>query len=188
MSEASPYTSPLQRGARYGLFMGLYLSAIFALQVLMQTYPQLSLFATIAIFAFPLVLYRQLRVSQVRSGYRLRYGDLFAQGVLTTLGGAVISCVVALVYIRFFQPTYVDDMFEQMIVVYQQANIPAEDPTLRQLTALRDYGRLPSGSDMCVLMSSMIVMLGTIISFAAAALATRRPRRGGVSSTNQSYL
>ncbi|MDE5799471.1 MAG: DUF4199 domain-containing protein [Paramuribaculum sp.] len=188
MSETSTYTSPLERGARYGLFMGLYLSAIFALQVLMQMYQQLSLMAAIAIFAFPLVLYRQLRVSQVRSGYKLSYGDLFAQGVLTTLGGAVISCVVALVYIRFFQPTYVDDMFNQMIAAYQEANIPAEDPALRQLTALRDYGHLPTGSDMCILMSSTIVMFGTIISFAVAALASRRPRRGSISSTNQSYL
>ncbi|MDE6383015.1 MAG: DUF4199 domain-containing protein [Paramuribaculum sp.] len=188
MSEASTYTSPLERGARYGLIMGLYLSAIFALQVLMQSYSQLSLAATIAIFAFPLVLYRQLRVSQVRSGYKLSYGDLFAQGVLTTLGGAVVSCMVALAYIRFVQPTYVDDIFNQMIAAYQEANIPAEDPTLRQLVAMREYGHLPSGSDMCVLMSSMIVMLGTIISFAAAALASRRGRRGGISSTNRSYL
>ena len=187
MSEASTYTSPLQRGARYGLYMGLYLSAIFALQVLMQTYSQLSLMATIAIFAFPLVLYRQVRVSQVRSGFKLSYGDLFAQGVLTTLGGAVVSCLVALVYIRFFQPTYVDDIFNQMIVAYQEAGIPAEDPTFRQLSAMRDYGHLPSGSDMCVLMSSMIVMFGTIISFAVAALASRRPRGGSLSSPNRSY-
>lgn len=187
MTEASPITSPLQRGARYGLFMGLYLSAIFALQVLMQACPQLSLPATIAIFAFPLVIYRQLRISQVRSGYRLSYGDLFAQGVLTSLGGALVSCVVALLYIRYFQPTYVDDIFDQIIIAYQEANIPVEDPTYSQLTAMREFGHLPSGSDMCVLMSSMIVMFGTIISIIAGALAARRPRRTGFSSTNRSY-
>lgn len=177
MPGSSNNLSPLHSGAHGGIFLGIYLSVIFGLQVAMQWYPQVSIIATIAIFAFPLVLYRRLRISYVRGGCGASYGDLFAQGVLSVLGGAIVSCLVSVVYIRFFQPTYVTDLLDGMVLAYTQAGIPLDDPAVAQLTYMRESGALPAGTELCILISSSIVIFGTILSIAAAALACRPLRR-----------
>lgn len=174
---STTHPTPMQKGARYGLVMGLYLSVIFGLQVMGQWVGGTSLIATIAIFAYPLILYRQIRKSYLDSGNRMTYGDAFAQGVITTLCGALVSCMISLIYIRVYQPDFVNDLLRYTIESYKAAGISADDPALYQLNYMMRSGEIPSSGDMCVLMSSMIVMLGTICSLAVAALAVRRVRK-----------
>lgn len=112
---STTHPTPMQKGARYGLVMGLYLSVIFGLQVMGQWVGGTSLIATIAIFAYPLILYRQIRKSYLDSGNRMTYGDAFAQGVITTLCGALVSCMISLIYIRVYQPDFVNDLLRYTI-------------------------------------------------------------------------
>lgn len=173
--------SPMRYGAHYGLFAGAYFTAIFAMQVMMSMAPGVGLLGTIAIFAYPLVLYVQMRKTFVKNGYTNTYGDLFAQGVITTLCGALISCVASLMYIRLLQPDFVTDIVTQAIDTYTANGIPDDDPAVSQMSYMLKTSQLPSDAEMCTLMSSMIVMLGTICSAVCAAFAGRRPRKRAMS-------
>lgn len=127
--------NPLAHAMKYGLGLGACFSADFLLSVsnnvwlALLTYP-LSVF----IWVYTYRSARNLRDKEC--GGVIRYWPVVSYIAMLFFFGALIAAAVELVYLKYINPDYLENMFSQAMVLLEQLGIDLPEASIEQVHRL----------------------------------------------------
>lgn len=172
------FKSPYRRGADNGLTFGSYLSVLFLATAYSQRFEWLSPLALAMVVGVPVVIWFYLRRSFREDGGKSEMSALWMEGIMTFLCGSSISGVVAYIYMRWINPTYIVDTLRQTIALYSQMDGEQAQQLSQMLTMLLDSHQVPSVITIAFQSIWMAVLTGSILSLVLALIirGTAAPR------------
>lgn len=168
MPDYSKLTNPYRQGADDGLWMGLYLSALFFASAFAVGRTLVGALATGMIIAVPVILFLLLRRTWRRDEGLSLFSGLWMQGIITFLCGGLISGVVAFAYLRWVNPSWLADQVRAMISLY--SSIEGGAVIADTLSTMLDRHLLPSPIQMVIQMLWLEIFSGSILSLIVTAL------------------
>ncbi|MCM1336133.1 MAG: DUF4199 domain-containing protein [Candidatus Amulumruptor caecigallinarius] len=168
MPDYSKLTNPYRQGADDGLWMGLYLSALFFASAFAVGRTLVGALATGMIIAVPIILFLLLRRTWRRDEGLSLFSGLWMQGIITFLCGGLISGVVAFAYLRWVNPGWLADQVRAMIALY--SSIEGGAVIADTLSTMLDRHLLPSPIQMVIQMLWLEIFSGSILSLIVTAL------------------
>lgn len=177
------YISPYKLGAKYGFPMGLLMIATFFSTIFQLRYPMLSFAWLILIIAIPCFAFATLRRTYCRREGFSTFSELWMQGIVTFLGGAIISSVVALAYFRYINPDLIYNMLVTVEQSYRALHRPDATLIADDLRALIDNNAIPGASSIVMAMFWLMVACGSLTSMLLSLLARiKKPKTVNSSS------
>lgn len=170
--------SPYRRGADNGLVIGIYLTALFFSTMYAVNLPVLSLVSLCLMAAIPFVVYAMLRRSYVSDSGTTPFSSLWMQGITAFLCGAMISGVVAVIFMRFIRPGFFDDWIDSMISFYSATDWDRGKELAEILTAARDQHLFPRVIEITIDMMWLMAFSGSMLSMLMALLVQARSVKG----------
>lgn len=169
--------SPYYLGARAGMPVGLYMSAMFLLMIVMSRVPVVSYLLLCMMLCMPVVIYATMRATVVSSKGETSYSSLWMQGIMTFLFGSVVCGLVTMVYLKFVEPRFIIGMV-QTCVDNCRAMPGAEYSELADtLENMIRKGVVPTASSFTVSMFWFSMSSGSLLSAIVAAIARNSGRR-----------
>lgn len=127
--------NPFKHSMTCGLILGIVFSANFFLSVSGNTVLNLLTYLVIA-----LIIYLTYRFT---CHYRdnecdgaLRYGQGLSYIILLYFFAAIIATVARILFFKFINPDYLEEIFNQTMLMMEQLNIPNLDTTADQIQAM----------------------------------------------------
>ena len=176
-------TAP-QRGAYDGLYIGLYLSAFFFVMAQSVYTPQaswLNILSIAIMLGCPVVTYLLLRRSYRLSGGTLGLGSLWGEGVVAYLLGSMITVAAGYLYIRFFNPSFITDLYERaisqwelMLSIASGAEADSYRELIGELKRQLAAGETPTPLSMLASLAVSSTVIGAVMSLLMGLLARAR--------------
>ena len=163
--------SPYRRGAAQGLFFGIYLSILFLASVYSVSYPLMGLVGMLLVLGVPFYIYRCLRATFVADGGLTPFSSLWMQGIMVFLCGALIQGVVAVIYLKWVDPTFIITQLRTVISFYDGMPSPEAKEMAKVLSNMIEANLVPSAASMVVEMIFLSVFSGSLLSLLMSALA-----------------
>lgn len=181
MEERSSIKSPYRLGAEQGRYFGLYLSVWFLTMVLSLKVPILGLLNLVLSLGVPVMIYVWLyRRHIIRSG-KASFSELWMQGIMVFLCGAVILSLLCVVYLRWIDPQWMTRFVEGAIVsyskFYEMTGSSSAKEVAEVLTRMLETRSVPSASTMAVALFWMTTATGCLTSMIVAGLVKLRKIR-----------
>lgn len=179
--------SPFRRGANNGLIVGVILALLFvvtAFQVYNPGNGALALGFNVLLIGLVVVVYILLHRSYVMDLFTTSIPNLWREGIVMFICGALVSTLVEYIYMEFVNPTFIYDIYELSISQWNEliASAPADaaagynemvDELKKQLAS----GDIPGPMSTCFSISILEVIGGTILSLVVALLVKARRRK-----------
>ena len=166
--------SVFQRGAEYGLWMGLYLTVMMLCAMFYDRLPVLSLVVMVMLFAGPLVLYYTQRRTFIQEQGMTQYSALWMQGIMTMIGGALISSLLMYLALKYIRPDYLYDQATQALAIYKTMPEFKDSELVKLLESMLEQNMLPTPIESVTNSFWLISFVGSITSALTALLAQRR--------------
>lgn len=158
------YKSPYRHGADDGAWFGLYLAALFYSSALSYRFPLLGTLTIVLVVSVPLVVYLTLRRTYIQESRTTSLSSLWMQGIIMFLCGSAIAGAASVVYMKWVNPTYINDVVTMTIDLYRAS----PDQTLVEiadgLQRIMDAGALPTPISMVFTSIWTSVLTGSILS------------------------
>lgn len=167
-------SSPYRRGAIYGLSFGIYLTAIFFAVSYMFDYPMLALPGFLLMIGVPVLIYIYLRRSYIEDRGMTIYSSLWMEGIAIFFFGGLLASFVAVIYMRWIEPTFVDSRIDAMIELYSQNEVARGQDAVDILMRAREQNLIPKPIDIAVESLWAIVFTGSLLSMLMALLVRAR--------------
>lgn len=167
-------SSPYRRGAVYGAPFGLYLTALFFAISYTFDHQFLGLVSFAMMLGVPVLIYVFLRRSFVEDRGTTIYSSLWMEGIAIFFFGGLISTLVAVVYMRWIEPDFIESRIDAIIALYEQADFSRSEEAIDILTRAREQNLIPKPIDIAVDMLWFIVFTGSMLSMLMALLARAR--------------
>ncbi len=167
----SEVKSVYKRGAEYGLWFGIYLTAMsLAIMYGLGHSTLLLLLAVAMLVAIPAVIYQVMRRYRTSMHGFASFSSLWMLGIMTFLFGSLICGMVTYVWMQYVMPTFIYDQVVTAIELYK--TIPGEEAAemVKVMQAIVDGHALPSPFDVVVQMIMLVTFLGSLVSMAMAAV------------------
>lgn len=175
--------SPYRRGAEAGRKFGFYLSLIFLLMVLSETFALASIGCLALIISLPVILYRSIKRSYIARNYQSNTAELWVEGIMTFLFASIICGLVTMVYLRWIDPDFIVDRIEACIAILRENDVSANRQTIDALTKMVSNGIVPSASQFAIAMFWLTMSGGCILSLIIAAITRHTVHPQGRSDT-----
>lgn len=174
-------SSPFAIGASYGQPFGLYLSFIFLGMVLSGRIPILGLLSGIALICLPLVIYRTLRsIGRKQTG--ISASTLSLTGTIMVVCGCFICSIVTMVYLRWFDPTFIVSTIESAVNFYYSIGTPQAIKLAQGYDRMIQQGLVPNSTIFTLTMASFTFMLGALLSTVSSVIIIYFQKRNNQSS------
>ena len=158
------HKSVLRRGAEDGVSFGVYLSALFMFAAFSSKLPILGHISSIMALAVPVYTFITLRKGFVRNGYFYTFSEVWTHGIILFLCGTLILATTIVVYISWFNPTFIYDQCQLAITAYQQIGGPIGTEMASSLEMIIKNGMLPTPLSIAGNIISFGVFSGSILS------------------------
>lgn len=169
--------SPYRRGAYDGLWLGLLLAAVFFCMVGSVKAGGLSLLAFAGCVAVPFVIYSRLRRSYVADIGTTLLSSLWMQGIMAFACGCTLAGLVATVYLKWLDPTFLPARIDEAIAFYRSAPWPSGRQVADTLELMKRSGAMPSAVQIVVQCIWLGVFTGSMLSLLMGLLVRARPVR-----------
>lgn len=166
--------SPYKRGADDGLLFGLLLTVIFFAGVFSVDYPVTGLIAAAGMLSVPFVIYKFLRRSYVADMGMTLLSSLWMQGIMIFGCGALISGIIATVYLKWVDPDFINARVADAIRLYRESDMPSGERMAETLEAMVKSHLIPSAVQIVVEMIWLSIFSGSLLSLLMALLARAR--------------
>ncbi len=176
--ENSINRSPYSRGARYGLWFGVYMTALFFAMAYMLPLPFLSLVSIVLIIGVPFFIYAVLRRSYIEDFGTTIFSALWMEGIATFFFGGIIASLVAVVFMRWIEPNFITDRIDMLIAMKDMAGMEGNREALEILERAKEQHMIPKPIDLAVDMLWLMVFSGSILSMLMALLVRARGVNG----------
>lgn len=162
--------SPYRRGARQGILFGMYLTAMFVLSIYSGSIALLGLLFLILIIGVPFVIHRMLRESYVADGGYTTFSSLWMQGIMIFACGALLSTLVALIYFKLINPTYISDQLQGIVDAYNTTKAEALQQYAQTAKLMLENKAVPSAGTWVMAMFWFIIFTGSLLSSVISAI------------------
>ncbi len=167
--------SPYKRGADKGAVFGVYLSVLFLLTAYSLDVPGSSIGAFFMVVLVPVVIYIMLRRSYVADMGTTIFSSLWMEGIVIFFCGSLVSAVVAIVFMRWIEPDYIERTLHKIIDMYNSGIAGAQGTEVAEvLQAALDQKRIPKVIELVIDMLWLEVFSGSILSMLMALLVQAR--------------
>lgn len=156
--------SPYKRGADWGAWFGIYLSVLFFVTSYSVSSPVCALIGLLMIIGVPPCIYFMLRKSYVSDNGTTIFSSLWMEGISIFFFGGLIASIVAMIYMRWIDPTFFDSRIDTLIDMYSSMDMQQAQDAADMLIAARDQKLLPKPIELTVDMLWLIVFSGSILS------------------------
>lgn len=140
----SKYKSPYRRGADEGFLFGLYLIVLFLAMTGAERHGLLGLVTMVLAIGVPFIIYALLRRTYRQEGGTTTLSSLWMQGIMIFLCGSMLSGVVAYIYMRYIDPSFLLRNARSAIEVYESLDNPSAREIARGMETLIEHGALPT--------------------------------------------
>ncbi len=168
------FHSPYRRGADYGAWFGLYLTALFFATAYSMSQPPLGLLSLVLMSGVPAVIYIMLRRSYVSDLGKTLFSSLWMEGIMIFLCGGMIASFIAVMYMRWIEPNFLDHQVTMMIDLYNSTDWERGKEFAEMLQRARDQHLIPRPIELAVDMLWLIVFSGSILSMLMSLLVQAR--------------
>ncbi len=157
--------SPYKRGADWGAWFGIYLSALFFATSYSVSYPVCGLLGLLLIVCVPPCIFLMLRKSYIADNGKTIFSSLWMEGIAIFFFGGLIASIVAMVYMRWIEPSFFDTRIDALIELYSEMkDIPQAQEAAELLQTARDQKVLPKPIELTIDMLWLIVFTGSLLS------------------------
>ena len=159
----------VREGAEKGAWLGLIFIALFAATIGNLYVPILSFVILAIVVAVPIVAYRMLRRTYIKSGCALSMPSVWLQGIVMFLCGSLMLAVAVYLYTQIIAPHFISNMIDylrEMSAVTDNQQLAEQAVTLNSLIA--ETG-IPRPIDMALGMAWTGTFSGTILSLLLSA-------------------
>ena len=112
--------SPYKRGADWGAWFGIYLSALFFATSYSVSYPVCGWLGLLLIVGVPPCIFLMLRKSYIADNGKTIFSSLWMEGIAIFFFGGLIASIVAMVYMRWIEPSFFDTRIDALIELYSE--------------------------------------------------------------------
>lgn len=162
--------SVYRRGADDGLFFGVYLIALFFATAYSLTMPFVGLLSTILMLAVPVVIYRFLRRAHIERDGKSQFSELWLHGIVIFFCGGLIVSVVALIYMKWFEPNFIVNQAKIAIQIWEEANVPQAGEMAKVLNQAIEQKMIPTPINVVIEMLWLQVFTGSLLSMLLSAI------------------
>lgn len=165
----------VREGAEKGAWLGLIFIALFAATIGNLYVPILSFVILAIVVAVPIVAYRMLRRTYIKSGCALSMPSVWLQGIVMFLCGSLMLAVAVYLYTQIIAPHFISNMIDylrEMSAVTDNPQLAEQAVTLNSLIA--ETG-IPRPIDMALGMAWTGTFSGTILSLLLSAFVKIMP-------------
>lgn len=172
--------SALKRGANDGLFFGVYLSAMFLAAVYADVIPILSIVAILLFFCAPIFLFVRMWRDARRYPEQSFFSAVCLHGLVTSICGSLIMCVIAYITLRLARPDYILDNIastQQLLDTYDAETASQFRKLVKEATSQGALSAISMALGM-LWYFSFLGALGSLLCSAVIVLFNRKPTNG----------
>ena len=158
------FRSPYKRGADWGALFGIYLVALFFATSYSITNGYAALGAMVLMAGVPVCIYFMLRHSYVSDNGTTIFSSLWMEGIAIFFFGGLIASVIAMIYMRWIDPGFLNDRVDTLIEIYSTSGIPTGEEAAEMLQTAIDQKLLPKPIEITIDMLWLIVFSGSLLS------------------------
>ena len=166
--------SVFQRGAEFGLPMGLYMATISICSIFADRMPALSWVVILLLVVWPWFVWRVQRRYYVEDDYSSEYATLWMLGILAIIYGAMITGLITWGVLHWLRPAYVYEQTQAFIDIYSTMPEFKGNEMLQVMQRAIDSGALPTPFEMVTSMFWLVTFSGCVLSAITAAFAKLR--------------
>lgn len=178
MEKSNDIKSPYRLGAEQGRYFGLFLCAWFLTMVLSLKVPVLGLLNLVLSIGVPVMIYIWLYRRHIDRAGKASFSELWMQGIMVFLCGAVILSLMCLIYLRWIEPQWITHFVEGAIASYSKFYEMTGSASAKEvsdvLTRMLETHSVPSASTMAVALFWMTTASGCMTSMIIAGLVKLR--------------
>ncbi|MGN0232165.1 MAG: DUF4199 domain-containing protein [Muribaculaceae bacterium] len=157
-----------RRAANDGLFLGLYLSAIFMASIFSTEVLVLGHIGLLMLLALPFVgIWAIVRFSRSCQGMA-QLSVLWMYGILLFLYASLICAIVSYLYMQYIDPDLITNQINGTIEAVEKAPAALNNDFIAQLKQLRDSHMLPSPIQIAMTMLWGTSFFGSVLSLLTA--------------------
>lgn len=166
--------SPYRRGADKGLYLGIWLAAMFFAMVYSIDVPLLGLLSIGMFLGVPVIVYRWLRRTFVEEHGLTTLSSLWMQGIMIFACGSLINALVATVYLKWVRPDFITDRLKDAIEFYSGFNDPSAQQAAELMQRIIDSHMVPSAVSVAMETVWLAIFTGSLLSLILALIARAR--------------
>lgn len=172
-------THPGRAGALNGLRFSVWLTVMYFASVFSASAPLLGLLSTVIMVCVPVLLWRMLTTDYRTTGGKWTIGQLWLDGFIAIMCGAVVAGTLLLVYLRWINPGYIYDQWASGIAAFEASGDPAMEQLASDMQTAVENGFSISPSMLTMSLLWLAAFSGSVISLIVAAIvrATKIPAK-----------
>ena len=167
--EESKSNTIFKRAMADGPIMGACFIGFFVCSALSTSSLILSLLGFVLMCAPPFLLFFLLKRSQVRAEGQLTFSLLWLEGVMTMVLGSIFLAILAFVYLRWVNPSFIADQLNSSIAALEQLG-SQYDGLADQMRQIVKSGDLPSPLAVAGSLIQFAFLTGTVLAAIVAAI------------------
>ena len=153
-----------RRGANDGMFLGLWMSAIFICGAYSQNISLLAWLTLLMMAAVPAIVYRWLKRDWQRWPRMRFFSAAWMQGICMFFFGSLILAAVMVVLLKFIRPDFILESVRGAIEIYRSYGDPQSAEMANTLQQMIDRHILPTPVRFGITMIWTVTFTGSILS------------------------
>lgn len=166
--------SPYRRGADKGLYLGIWLIAMFFAMVYSIDVPLFGLLSVAMFLGVPVLVYRWLRRTFVEERGLTTLSSLWMQGIVIFACGSLINALVATVYLKWVRPDFIVNRIKDAIEFYSAVDDPSAQQAADLMQRIIDSHMVPSAVSVALETVWIAIFTGSLLSLLLALIARAR--------------
>lgn len=154
-----------KEGGNKGIWMGVYLSALFLCAVLSDRIPLLSVVAFVLLVGIPFFSYRIIARIYKKNERKMDFTSLWLLGIMLFLCGSLICALVSYIYLQYVQPDFIYEQASKTLELYREIPQLRDSDVASLLEASIEDGLLPDAIQFAMEMLWMTVFSGSVLAF-----------------------
>lgn len=157
------------RGAQYGLFVGIYLTLFSWVVILSLDNSLMNLLSLIMMALIPVGCFLMLRRTYLQEEGRSLLSGLWLEGIVAFICGSLIYVLIAYSYLRWINPGFVAQQVSEAISVYEKIDDDQAREVVNVLKQVEKTGAYPTAQQIVVQLGLLTTFIGSLLSLLSAA-------------------
>ena len=163
-----------REGAEKGVYMGIYLMAMFFAIILSEWLSIASIVATILIVGLPLFAYKLIVRVHKKYFCSADFPSLWMLGIMIFIGGSMICALASYAYLQYADPEFIARQAEYALDTYKSLPESQNSEMVSMMQQAVKNGILPTPIEFSVEMLWMTSFCGSLLSAVLSAVARKR--------------
>jgi len=156
--------SPYRHAARFGLFLGFYLSVMLIAMLISHKAPGAGLLGLIMMLGVPVFAYRIERGVLTATDGKATASSIWFTGIMSFIGAALLTGAVTSIYFKWIDPTYITDRLTEAATMFSTSPIAYFQDMGHTAQLILETDNIPTATDIAISIMWLISFSGIILS------------------------